>query len=433
MISIPKGIQTLVQLFVQATITSLVNWMLAPVIILLAYALVCPATAVTRSATAQLLAQQRLEYLKSWIKDHLTPSNLKWINNTLHGRTPYQDMSFIQHLRTRWRYKQQSRLQKEVARLTYRRRCRRRTKGRRAALALTFAMAFFSLVCAAKPTPEVDTAMNLMPSIIAMQSEGSASSSRVAVWDTDSKPVGLDSRASACISDDERDFVPGTLKPISRRIKVFGGYMTTQMQVGTLKWTWNDDQGLPYTFEIPNSYCIPKGGVKLISPQHWAQHVEGGAETTTVADTTTMKWNQGQCQLSIPHDKSTNVATIHLSPGYSDYCQFVMEAELTDDKPVPLEEDLPVVTDDELSIASDDIHPDKDEEDPWITDWHYDLTQEELTDEPTTDPEGAIDSEGASPRLFDLTTEDSITTERLLATDEEEEKQSNSPIHHWSY
>ena len=188
--------------------------------------------------------------------------------------------------------------------------------------------------------------MELMPSIIAMQSE-TPSNNNIANWDTDSKPVGLDSRASACISDDERDFVPGTLRPVHRRVKVFGGYMDTKMKIGTLKWSWEDDQGLTNTFEIPNSYCIPKGEVKLLSPQHWSKHVGGGAESTTVGDKTVMRWNDGDSQLTIPHDDSTNVATFHLAPGYSDYCQFIMEAGLEDDSNTPLEEDLPVVTDDE--------------------------------------------------------------------------------------
>ena len=77
-------------------------------------------------------------------------------------------------------------------------------------------MAFFSVICAARPTPEEDQVMELMPSIIAMQSE---TPTNIANWDTDSKPVGLDSRASACISDDERDFVPGTLRPVNDESK----------------------------------------------------------------------------------------------------------------------------------------------------------------------------------------------------------------------
>ena len=39
-----------------------------------------------------------------------------------------------------------------------------------------------------------------------------------ATWDTDSKPMGIDNRASASLSDDERDFKPGTLVPVIRDV-----------------------------------------------------------------------------------------------------------------------------------------------------------------------------------------------------------------------
>ena len=119
-------------------------------------------------------------------------------------------------------------------------------------------MAFFSVICAARPTPEEEQVMELMPSIIAMQSE-TPTNNNIANWDTDSKPVGLDSRASACISDDERDFVPGTLRPVHRRVKVFGGYMDTKMKIGTLKWTWEDGHGLTNTLRFPTPIVFPRG------------------------------------------------------------------------------------------------------------------------------------------------------------------------------
>ena len=253
-------------------------------------------------------------------------------------------------------------------------------------------------------------------------------------WDTDSKPVGHDTRASACISDCKDDFVPGTLKPCHRIVKTFGGRLSGGISIGTLRWNVLDSQGQHHTWLIPNSYCIPKAGLKLFSPQHWAQSIGGSANSNTNAKCTTMHWNNGASTLSLAHDSLSNVANFYLAPGYDDFLAFAQEAELTDDtKPVPLS-DVPIVSDDDYSITSDANHPDTDQEDPWITDWHYELNQEEA-------PEDPMDSEGAKPRIFDLTPDDQMTSEHVLRNDEEEEcmQHSNPAIellrvhHQWNH
>ena len=40
---------------------------------------------------------------------------------------------------------------------------------------------------------------------------------------------------------------------------------------GTISWKWSDDWGRIHEFKIPNSYYVPDGGVRLLSPQYWAQ------------------------------------------------------------------------------------------------------------------------------------------------------------------
>ena len=173
--------------------------------------------------------------------------------------------------------------------------------------------------------------------------------------------------------------------------------------------------------------------MKLFSPQHWSTEMKRQRphlkkpSSTTDADTTTLWWNNGEDVITIPHDPNTNVATFQLAPGYKDFKTFIMDSELMTDKAAAEQQELPMVTGDEYSFASDEGHPDEDTEDPWITDWHYDLTQEEHTDVPLTDPEGALDAEGAMPRLFDLTPDDQITSERVLTSDEEEEAKQSNP------
>ena len=90
------------------------------------------------------------------------------------------------------------------------------------------------------------------------------------MFDTDSKPIGIDSRASACISDDPADFPYGyTLT--KRKVKVFGGMFHGKVYQGVLRWAFQEDAGKIDTQEIPGLYFIPEGGMRLLSPQHWSQ------------------------------------------------------------------------------------------------------------------------------------------------------------------
>ena len=90
-------------------------------------------------------------------------------------------------------------------------------------------------------------------------------------FDTDSGRVGIDNRCSACISHKIDNF-EGPLHNVNRAIKGFGGQRTYNVKMGTIIWKWGDNEGKIHKFRIPNSYYIPKGGIRLLSPQHWAKH-----------------------------------------------------------------------------------------------------------------------------------------------------------------
>ena len=62
-----------------------------------------------------------------------------------------------------------------------------------------------------------------MAAVVAMSTKHAAAKQNTAYFDTDSMPIGIDNRCSACISHDIRDFV-GTLQECNRTIKGFGGW-----------------------------------------------------------------------------------------------------------------------------------------------------------------------------------------------------------------
>ena len=91
---------------------------------------------------------------------------------------------------------------------------------------------------------------------------------REVIFDTDSARVGVDNRCSGCISHVATDFV-GELVESDVAIKGFAGSITRKVMKGTLRWKWTDDDGRTHKFLIPDSFYVPHGGARLLSPQHW--------------------------------------------------------------------------------------------------------------------------------------------------------------------
>ena len=160
-----------------------------------------------------------------------------------------------------------------------------------------------------------------MVTILAAAHASSATPDKTS-FDTESYKIGIDSRTSACISDVKSDFEPGTLRKTNRVVTGFGGKVVADIMKGTLRWRINDDYGNPTTFLIPNSYYIPQGKVRLLSPQHLAQAVgdkdKSGTGCITTADTCILFWNGSTRQRTIPIDEA-NVFTIYSSEGFGRY------------------------------------------------------------------------------------------------------------------
>ena len=147
-------------------------------------------------------------------------------------------------------------------------------------------------------------------------------------FDTDSAPVGIDNRCTGCISHVAQDFI-GPLRDTAKSIKGFGGHRTHNVKMGTLSWKWLDDNGKESKFQIPNSYFVPSGKVRLLSPQHWAKtqiksgkSSHNGTISQTTAEDITLMWNDRKNKLSVPLSKESNVATFQLAPGYTKYDEF---------------------------------------------------------------------------------------------------------------
>ena len=78
--------------------------------------------------------------------------------------------------------------------------------------------------------------------------------------------IGIDSRASACMSPDPKDFIT-KLTSILVQVKTYDSTATRELHRGTIQWFWTDDEGNEHRFDIPDSYYDP-AGTRLLSPQH---------------------------------------------------------------------------------------------------------------------------------------------------------------------
>jgi len=122
------------------------------------------------------------------------------------------------------------------------------------------------------------------------------------------------------------------------------GAWTQNVQIGTIRWRWEDDQGMVHDYTIPDSYYIPDGQVRLLSPQHWIQKTMTKQEwckhshsCTTKHEHILLTW-KGKFVRTTPLDKS-NAGTFTLAPGYKNFEVFAAKAHILPDN----EDDHPIL------------------------------------------------------------------------------------------
>ena len=103
----------------------------------------------------------------------------------------------------------------------------------------------------------------------------------------------------------------------------FGGNKHCDIMQGTIVWKIPDDKGNIDTFHIRNSYWAPKGGIRLLSPQHWAKeyrfHTNKNAHETTNDKEITLYWNNGKNKRNARLTEGSNIGNITTMEGYSTY------------------------------------------------------------------------------------------------------------------
>ena len=176
--------------------------------------------------------------------------------------------------------------------------------------------------------------------------------------DTDSETIGIDNRATACISHKADDFI-GELVPTNRTIIGYNGSKTTGIKKGTIRWKWTDNEGISHVHLIPNSFYSPAGGIRLLSPQHWSQSIVATTKSTlaptciTTDKDVTLIWGEGKFRKTIPLGENDNVATMYSSPGYEKFHAFCAQADYGSDDdadPIICQPTTSIIEDDDLEM-----------------------------------------------------------------------------------
>ena len=206
------------------------------------------------------------------------------------------------------------------------------------------------------PEPPSTAPKEEVPRLVAMPSS-IRQQQQIMRFDSDSYEIGIDNRASRCISHRKEDFV-GVLHPTNRKIDGFASSTTGNLLIGTLKWTFDDDHGRPTTFLLPRSIYAAEGDVRLLSPQHWAQErrktfekQHHGTYEATFDDEIQLVWDSGTRRRTIPLTESgANVGTIHSAAGYEHFLACAAKIELSSVYCMPAE-----ISDDEGELPASQV------------------------------------------------------------------------------
>jgi hypothetical protein len=153
-------------------------------------------------------------------------------------------------------------------------------------------------------------------------------------FDTDSFKIGIDTHATACMSNCITDFVQSSLTPYpitKGGIQIYGkGPRLRIRKTGTLRWYIEDDQGIRHKILIPNSILVPEGNQRLLPPQHFSAEANKTGNANPDSTRSIQYHNRnvlyfgstGQYKKTIYNTASSNVPTFYTAAGNKLYTTF---------------------------------------------------------------------------------------------------------------
>ena len=91
-------------------------------------------------------------------------------------------------------------------------------------------------------------------------------------FDSDSQALMLNDGASACITNDNDDFIEPP-KCVDHKVKGIKGHAKVTHRA-TIKWHLEDNNGLAHIMVVKGAYFILEAATRILSQQHLAQQAE---------------------------------------------------------------------------------------------------------------------------------------------------------------
>jgi hypothetical protein len=155
------------------------------------------------------------------------------------------------------------------------------------------------------------------------------------IFDGDTYQILVDGGCSYCITNDMRHFV-GTPKETNVSVKGIGGQMVQATFIGTVKWSYANDQGQIHDEYIRNTYYNEGSQYCLYSPQHVAQQANdhypkrNGTFSISYDYYMELYWDQRSQIRTIPIHPKLNVFIMTSAPNPNSFSAFCSTVEQID-------------------------------------------------------------------------------------------------------
>jgi hypothetical protein len=135
------------------------------------------------------------------------------------------------------------------------------------------------------------------------------------------------------MTNNKKQFI-GKTRAVSRKVHGLGTAMI--LLEGTVRWSWEDDDGVVRTHDILGTQYFPTLPFCLLSPQHLAREKQDnyperrGTWLATYDDAFVLEWDQRQYRRTIPvSPDNSNVGFMQSAPGYSTSNKYISLCNLT--------------------------------------------------------------------------------------------------------
>ena len=143
-------------------------------------------------------------------------------------------------------------------------------------------------------------------------------------FDTDTTFVVCDNSANTHICNDRELFTE--LQPVKdiRYVATIGGRNSKPSGIGTVKWSWLDDNGRKHEYKLDNVYFFPGSPLNILSVTEFAKHLDDsqGTGIDTKASSSRFYWDNDKFSRTFDHSTS-NLPELPINPGTGAFAWFI--------------------------------------------------------------------------------------------------------------